>query len=71
MEAEVRMGGGGRGKGTGERPQVWCCDMERGMLMWVPAAVGAVDVGCVLCPRLSGGEKGGLAAEGVASRGLA
>lgn len=25
--------------------------------MWVPAAAGAVDVGCVLCPRLSGGEK--------------
>lgn len=43
------------------------------MLVWVPSTFGAIVVGHVLCPRLSGGEKGpvSLAAEWVASRGLA
>lgn len=71
-EAEVRMGGAER-KGGRREAAVCFCDCGRGMLMWVLATVGARDVGCTLCPHLSSGEKGpgGLAAEWVASRGLA
>lgn len=65
---------GQRGKGAGERLQVWFCVLGRGMLVWVPATMGAVDVGRVLCPHLSSGSEkgpGGFAAEWVASRGFA
>lgn len=56
-EMEVGVSGA-EGKGAGGRPQVWFCDLRRGMLIWVPATVGAVDVGHVLCPHLSpGGER--------------
>lgn len=66
--------GGAERKRAGERLQVWFCVLGRGMLVWVPATMRAVDVGHVLCPHLSSGREkgpGGFAAEWVASRGFA